>query len=92
MARIADLLSDNYVHTNGETGEVWDKAAWLKFAEERRLDLKSGRWRLDTYKVSDQVIHWLGCCTAVVTFVLNSSGVRRTSLYVSASDHSGMEL
>jgi ketosteroid isomerase-like protein len=76
IAKIAGLLSDNYVHTNGETGEVWDKAAWLKFAEARRLDLKSGRWRLDTYGVSDQVIHWLGCCTAVVTFVLKSSGVR----------------
>lgn len=81
MKRIASLIAPEYVHTNGETGEVWDRARWIRFAEERRNDLLSGRWRVDRYDMSDLVVQLHGPSTAVATFLLHSSGTRLGSAY-----------
>jgi ketosteroid isomerase-like protein len=76
MATLSGLIAPNYSHTNGETGEVWDREAWIKFAAARREDLVSGRWRLDSYEFSDIVVRMQGDSAAVVTAILHSSGVR----------------
>lgn len=76
MATLSGLIARNYSHTNGETGEVWDRDAWMRFAAARRDDLMSGRWRLDRYEFSDTVVRMQGNSAAVVTAILHSSGVR----------------
>lgn len=81
MKRVSELIAKDYVHTNGENGEVWDRARWISFAEARRNDLLSGRWRLDRYEISGMTLQFHGPATAVVVFLLHSSGSRLGSPY-----------
>jgi hypothetical protein len=52
------LLADDYVHTNGGTGSVLDKARWLEYIRARRAELASGRLRMDHYESSEVTIRW----------------------------------
>lgn len=52
------LLADHYIHTNGGTGSVQDKARWLEYIRTRRAELASGRLRVDRYESTDVMIRW----------------------------------
>jgi Domain of unknown function (DUF4440) len=69
------LLTDDYVHTNGGTGSVLDKARWLEYIRTRRAELASGRLRVDRYESTDVTIRWHGDA-AVVSSQVVSEGSR----------------
>jgi Domain of unknown function (DUF4440) len=69
------LLADDYVHTNGGTGSVLDKARWLEYIRKRRAELASGRLRVDRYQSTDVTIRWHGDA-AVVSSQVESEGSR----------------
>jgi ketosteroid isomerase-like protein len=69
------LLTDDYVHTNGGSGGVLDKARWLGYIRTRRAELASGRLRVDRYESSDVTIRWHGDA-AVVSSQVESEGTR----------------
>jgi Domain of unknown function (DUF4440) len=69
------LLADYYVHTNGGTGSVLDKARWLEYIRKRRAELASGRLRVDRYQSTDVTIRWHGDA-AVVSSQVESEGSR----------------
>ena len=69
------LLADDYVHTNGGTGSVLDKARWLGYIRTRRAELASGRLRVDRYESIDVTIRWHGDA-AVVSSQVESEGSR----------------
>ncbi len=69
------LLADDYVHTNGGTGSVLDKARWLEYIRTRRAELANGRLRVDRYESSDVTIRWHGDA-AVVSSQVESEGSR----------------
>jgi hypothetical protein len=69
------LLADDYVHTNGGTGGVLDKARWLEYIRTRREELASGRLRVDRYESTQATIRWHGE-VAVVTSQVVSEGSR----------------
>lgn len=76
------LLVANYVHTNGGTASVLDKARWLDYVRSRRAELASGRLRVDRYETSGVTIRWQGHA-AVVTWRVVSEGVQDGTPYAS---------
>jgi ketosteroid isomerase-like protein len=69
------LLADDYVHTNGGTGSVLDKARWLEYIRARRAELASGRLRVERYESSEVTIRWHDDA-AVVSSQVVSNGSR----------------
>jgi uncharacterized protein DUF4440 len=69
------LLADDYVHTNGGTGGVLDKARWLEYIRTRRAELANGRLRVDRYQSTEVTIRWHGDA-AVVSSQVESEGTR----------------
>ena len=69
------LLADDYVHTNGGTGSVLDKARWLEYIRTRRAEVASRRLRVDRYESTDVTIRWHGDA-AVVSSQVESEGSR----------------
>lgn len=65
------LLADEYVHTNGGTGSVLDKARWLEYIRSRRAELASGRLRVDRYQSSGVTIRWHGDAAVVSSLVVS---------------------
>jgi hypothetical protein len=72
------LLTDDYVHTNGRSGEVLDRQQWLGYMTARRTELDQGSLIIDTYLVDDLEVRIQGeaADSAVVTGVAISSGRR----------------
>jgi hypothetical protein len=66
------LLADDYVHTNGGTGSVVDKARWLEYIRARRAELASGRLRVDRYESTDVTIRWHGGAAMVSSQVVSA--------------------
>jgi Domain of unknown function (DUF4440) len=69
------LLADDYVHTNGGTGSVLDKARWLEYIRTRRAELANGRLRVERYQSTAVTIRWHGDA-AVVSSQVVSEGSR----------------
>lgn len=69
------LLEAGYRHTNGGSGIVLDKAAWLDYIRRRRADLQSGRLRIDRYESLGLAISWYPA-TAIVSSQVVSEGVQ----------------
>lgn len=76
------LLMPEYLHTNGGSGTVLDKAAWLDFVRSRRAELARGRLRVDRYETSSVTIRRHGDAAVVSSRVL-SEGVRDGTPYAS---------
>ena len=51
------LLTDDYVHTNGGSGQVLDRAAWLGYVRARRAELDHGTLRIEQYRVHRADLH-----------------------------------
>jgi hypothetical protein len=75
-AALDRLLADDYVHTNGGSGQVLDRAAWLGYVRSRRAELDSGILRIEEYRSSEPVIRLLGT-VAVVTHEVTTAGERK---------------
>jgi hypothetical protein len=75
VATLDTMLAENYVHTNGGTGSVLDKAGWLEYIRSRRAELASGRLRVTRYESSAVTIRWHGDA-AVVSSRVASAGMR----------------
>jgi hypothetical protein len=70
------LLTAEYVHTNGGSGQVLDRAAWLGYVRVRRAELDEGTLRIEQYHVTDPIIRFFGT-SAVVVQQVSTAGVRQ---------------
>jgi hypothetical protein len=75
-ATLERLLTDDYVHTNGGSGQVVTRAAWLSYVRGRRVELDDGTLRIDEYLVSEPDIRLFGT-SAVVLQQVTTTGVRK---------------
>ena len=53
VPRLASLLTDDYVHINGQSGSVLNKTDWLKWVESRREELNRGDLIIVNYEIED---------------------------------------
>ena len=68
------LLTDNYVHVNGGSGNVLNRTDWLNWVESRRAQIDSKELQITEYRIEDvrTVIHG---DTAIVIGTIFSSQV-----------------
>ena len=64
------FLVADYLHTNGGTGAVLNKAQWLDYVRSRRSDLQSGRLSVERYETVGLVIRWYPSAAVVSSQVL----------------------
>ena len=69
------LLSDEYVHVNGSSGNVIGREDWLEWVESRRAEIENGELSITEYRVEDLRIVFHGD-TAIVVGAVFSSQVR----------------
>jgi hypothetical protein len=81
-AALDTLLTADYVHTNGGTGAVLDKSRWLEYIRARRVELETGRLRLDRYETKGVDVR-LSPPVAIVTSEVATGGVRDGSRFTS---------
>ena len=72
---LGDMLTANYLHVNGSSGNVIERAAWLSWIASRREEMRSGALVVETYEVGDVLVRMSGR-TAVVTGVVRSTWTR----------------
>ena len=70
-ATLRAMLTDDYVHINGRSGNMLDGAAWLLWIGSRRGDIESGKLFIESYRV-DQIKINLHGGTAIVTGVVST--------------------
>jgi ketosteroid isomerase-like protein/catechol 2,3-dioxygenase-like lactoylglutathione lyase family enzyme len=83
MSALQTLLTDDYVHVNGGSGNAIDREEWLKWMASRRAEIDSGALVLSRYDVEDVTVRITGK-TAVVTAVVHSSGKRNGVSFTSS--------
>jgi ketosteroid isomerase-like protein len=69
------LLSDDYVHVNGGSGNVIGRDDWLEWVAARRAEIDSGELLITEYRVEDLSIVFHGN-TAIAVGAVFSSQVR----------------
>ena len=50
------LLTENYVHVNGSTGNVLGREDWLEWVSSRRAQIETGELRILEYRIEDVAI------------------------------------
>jgi diamine N-acetyltransferase len=75
-ATLARLLADDYVHTNGGSGQVLGREAWLGYVRVRRAELDDGSLRVEEYVVSPPDIRFRAAA-AVVLQQVTTAGIRK---------------
>ena len=73
--RLDAMLVGDYVHVNGGSGNLVDRASWLSWVASRKGELESGRLVVDTYAVEDVAVVIHGH-TAIVTGIVRSTTTR----------------
>lgn len=48
------LLTDNYIHVNGGSGNIIRRSAWLNWLSSRKVELDSGKVKVTNYKLDVQ--------------------------------------
>ena len=71
VAALDTLLADDYLHTNGGTGRVLDKARWLEYIRARRAELQGGQLRVSRHESSAVTIRWHGDAAVVASRVVS---------------------
>ena len=75
VATLKSLLHENYVHVNGRSGNVLNRAEWLEWVTSRRREMQSGELVVNEYRIKDlQIV--LSEATAIVVGVVISSQSR----------------
>jgi len=79
---VRSMLTEDYVHVNGGSGNVIDRERWLAWIASRRVELDRGDLVIDTYRVDEVKVEMHGE-TAIVTGVVHSTGRRRSEAFTS---------
>ena len=66
------LLSDNYVHVNGSSGDVLGRSDWLAWMEARRARIENGELSITEYRIEDLSVVIHGDTAIVVGTVISS--------------------
>ena len=53
---LESLLSENYVHVNGRSGDVLNRDDWLKWVKSRRTEIEKGELEFCDYRIEDLII------------------------------------
>lgn len=53
VSELGHLLTENYVHVNGSTGNVLGREDWLEWVGSRRAAIESGELRVVEYRIED---------------------------------------
>ncbi len=77
------LLTEDYLHVNGRSGNVLNRDQWLTWVASRRAELDRGEFVYHTYRVEDLRVQLYGEA-AVVTGVTHASGRRSGALFTIA--------
>lgn len=70
---LESLLTSDYIHVNGGSGNVLKRSEWLDWIKSRRTELKTGQLIIDEYNTKDVVVK-LYENAAIVTGTVYSSG------------------
>jgi len=76
------LLCRNYIHVNGNSGNVLKRNDWLNWIVSRRAELESAVLVINDYKTEDVQIEIFGE-TAIVTGVVKANGQRKGTAFSS---------
>lgn len=74
-SRLGELLTENYLHINGNSGTVLDRNQWLSWIKTRKRQLEDGDLVVIDYRIEELKVVLHGE-TAVVTGLVSSSGIR----------------
>ncbi len=77
---LAQMLTADYVHINGGSGNVNDRDAWLSWVRSQRTALDAGTLVVDAYEIKDYQQRIYGD-TAFVTGVVESSGSKEGAAF-----------
>jgi ketosteroid isomerase-like protein len=77
------MLTTDYIHVNGSTGDVLSRDEWLIWVTSRRTELDRGVLVIDSYKIEDVIVQVYGKAAAV-TGVVHSSGRRNGASFASS--------
>ena len=78
------LVTEDYVHVNGRSGNVLNRGEWLNWIVSRRAKLDSGELVIKTYTVAEVKVQ-LYREAAVATGVVRSSWQRNCALFTEES-------
>ena len=56
VSELGLLLTENYVHVNGSTGNVLGREDWLEWVSSRRAQIETGELRILEYRIEDVAI------------------------------------
>jgi ketosteroid isomerase-like protein len=79
------ILTENYIHVNGGSGNRLDRDQWLTWIASRRLEIESGDFVYETYLVEDLQVQLYGD-SAVVVGVTRSNGQRNGVPFTNAGN------
>jgi len=75
IATLDNLLTENYRHVNGSSGNVINKDQWLAWLASRGAEIQNGDFSYEDYEVEDLQVELYGDM-AVVIGVARANGVR----------------
>ena len=79
VEQLERLLSDNYIHVNGGSGNVLSRETWLEWVASRRAEIESRELNITEYRIEDVAIVMHGN-TAIVVGTVFSSQVKSGAL------------
>ena len=82
VSTLESLITDNYIHINGRSGNVIGKQAWLKWNKSRQKNMATNKEVIERYQINSLQIE-LFENTAFVTGIVISSGTRNAEKFKS---------
>lgn len=80
ISTLESLITDNYIHINGRSGNVIDKQTWLNWNKSRQKDIATNKEVIERYQISALQIEIFEN-TAFVTGIVTSSGTRNAKKF-----------
>ena len=82
FAILDSMLSDDYIHINGQSGTVLSRFEWLDWIRLRRNEIEKNELQVDEYRVEDIIVK-MHNNAAIVTGVVFSRGIRKDEAFAS---------
>jgi ketosteroid isomerase-like protein len=79
---LESLLTDDYIHVNGNSGNVLKRNEWLNWIKSRRTELEAGHLIIDEYETKDVAVK-IYENVAIVTGTVYSNGKHNGELFAS---------
>lgn len=79
---LESLLSENYVHVNGRSGDVLNRDDWLNWVKSRRTEIEKGELKFCDYRIEDLIIvvdEDTATVVGTVVLCMNRNGTSSTS-------------